>query len=200
MKSDWFKENKEAHKRKFYPDKPSFMCHTTTKDGLKILVDGRGKTLYVFKDEEEYEQKAQAMINILRIQCRRMEDEYLSHIRWHPEYYRPTYEEANWIHKAYMRGFELIMGSTDFYNNWFGLSLYWPDAKFKRGNKLIHMSLNGTTFYYPEDPDIIEAIRKVEPKYLGFFINDEPVYENWFGNLPSQEFIEDFIREEQNNI
>lgn len=190
-----FSINTQAHKRKFYPSYGKFSCYTTRYNGTWVLRNGTGETLFEFESEEQKTIHAGAMINILKIMYRNMEDEYLSHKRFNPQYYYPTYEEANFTHRALMNGFEPRPENFDPYNNWFGLSTYDPDARLTRGNKTIILSLQGIGM--PEPKEITDGWYEVAKqgalKYLCFYIDEKVIYETWFGQLPEMDFIEQFI-------
>ena len=115
-------------------------------------------------------------------------------------YHTPTYENANFIHKALIMGFEPYPKYFNPNDNWFGVSAisdkgHTPDAKLTRGNKKIILSLQGTYMPFPKEitPQWESLAKQIALKYLGFYEGDQIKYETWFGNLPSNEFIERFI-------
>lgn len=195
-----FSVNTQAHKRKFYPSSGKFFCYTTRDNGAFVLRNGEGTTLYRFKDEEDKKQRAQPMVDALKIIYRELENEYLAHKRLYPEYYSPTYEEANFAHRALANGFEPFPEYFCPYHNWFGVSAcayegYTPDAVLKRGNKKIIISLQGIMMPIPKEQieGWDEVANQCALKYLGFFIDDQAIYQTWFGQLPEIDFIEKFI-------
>lgn len=129
---------------------------------------------------------------------RELEEKFRQHKRSFPQYYFPTYKEANFTHKALCKGFTTINDDFDPYNNWFGVSLYSPDVNLVRENKRIVLSLQGFLMRIPKPEENIQGWHEVSKqrslKYLAFMDDNDIKYETFFGNLPDEEFIEQFIK------
>lgn len=190
--------NIEAHKRKFYPNKGLFGTYTTMKEGQWVLMNNQGDLIYSFKSEEEKNNSAQSICDSLMNIYWKLEREYLQHKMDFPQYYEPTYEEASWLQRALYRGFKYRYKSD---GNWWGCSLTHPMNVLERDNKRIILSLQSAGI-----PDRIwekhyELAKARAVRYIGFYISDqdtlEPeycIYEDGTGELPSMEFIEEFIK------
>jgi len=80
-------------------------------------------------------------------------------------------------------------------NNWFGVSLYYPNVGLRKGNKMIVLSLQGS--WTPFSKEIINEyevlIKNRSIKYIGFYIDKKPIYQSYTGELPDENFINNFI-------
>lgn len=78
-------------------------------------------------------------------------------------------------------------------DNWFGVSKQHPDAVLYRekDDKKIILSLNG--MFTPYSLEAQHVILECGCKYIAFIKNDVIIYQNWFGEIPSEKFINDFI-------
>jgi hypothetical protein len=178
------------------PNYNMFRCFTTCANKeTHVLKNGQGDILYVFKNKEERHLKAQAMIDILSIVYRKQEEEYLLHKRNNPQLYAPTYKEINFVAKALTKGFWSHPEDIDPNDNWFGTSRIKPDALLTKGHKQIKLSLQGISMPSPDlqSSDIMALLNNCACKYLAFIDNGKILYQDWTGNLPSNEFIEKFI-------
>lgn len=148
------------------------------------------KTLDVRIELPDYTRKSQEAFNEYRFQY----DSYLIHKIMRPDLYEPTYDEANMTHRFIKRGFNPSRGFNP-YENWFGVSVYEPNLIFTRGKKAVLMSLQGMSMPLPtsENTGTWELIKSRSCKYIGFKDGKNILYEDWSGNLPSQDFIENFI-------
>ena len=96
-------------------------------------------------------------------------------------------------------------------DNWFVVSLYHPDAKFKYGNKEVELSVQGMLvpsieeecidfntdkkdITNEEEQNIMVLIKKRAVRYVSFKQAGKVLYYSLTGQLPSQEFIQDFIK------
>ena len=96
-------------------------------------------------------------------------------------------------------------------DNWFGVSLYHPDAKFKNGNKEVELSVQGMLtpsieeecinfntdrkdITNDEEQNIMVLIKKRAIRYVAFKQAGKVLYYSLTGQLPSQDFIQDFIK------
>ena len=81
-------------------------------------------------------------------------------------------------------------------SNWFGVSVYSPDMILKKDNKKVHLSLQGMAMPMPygEDDGVWDLVKQCKCKYIGLFIDDKPIYQNWTGNLPPKELVELMIK------
>lgn len=155
-----------------------------------------GQILHVFESKEQ----ADSQIDLLRIFAREMlnahNDRIMFHKRNNPEIYKPTYEEANFVDKALIMGFKPNFDVKP-YDNWFGVSAYCPDLVLIRGGKVITLSLQGSAMRIPKEdemtPEILKLMQSVSCKYISFVNDGKYEYENFGGNLPSNEFVENFI-------
>lgn len=104
------------------------------------------------------------------------------------EFITESLTESNFIQKAISNGF--IPDEKDFTpnSNWFGVSKQHPDVILNKDNRTIVLSLNGCLTPY--------SINENGKKYICFKENNKIIYESFFGELPSVEFIESFILEE----
>lgn len=195
-------ENKDAGKRKPYPDREDYEFEYCLDTHLgydrHCLRDKRGWIVHIFKDEEDMKLHKEILILFGWEIMRRLEDKVGIHKREHPGYYNPTYEEANFVHKALIRSFEVKPESYTPYNNWFGVSLYEPDAIFRRGDKTIILSLQGVLFRHPgyEMEGYEELLKSRAVKYICFKKGGEELYVTHTGILPDNNFIETFLSEE----
>lgn len=107
--------------------------------------------------------------------------------------------QNNFIKTAIENGF--IPHPKDFTpnSNWFGVSKQNPCAMLTRGDQKIHISLNGFSMpfpYYNERIDEIKSLmREIGCKYLCFKEGETKLYETYFGELPSQDFLDGFIQQ-----
>ena len=187
----------EAHKRKIIPSFGKYSCFTTKKDGNWILKNSVGDIIYTFKNKEELQQKSQGMVDALFSMYIIIQKEFEKHRSNNPDYYIKTYEESNWVAKSIYRGFTSDIKDFNPYQNWFGVSVpitlgLYPDAVLKKGNKTIHLSLQGISM--PSAPLELKKISKaVACKYVALWDGNNLVHESWTGLLPSNELLENFI-------
>lgn len=101
----------------------------------------------------------------------------------------------NFVKQAIANGFKPTISRFNPDNNWFGVSKQDPDVLLVRGNKVIHLSLQGGQMPTPDPlPDgFTNVAEKMGLCYLGFLEDGEFVYQNWFGKLPDENFINKFI-------
>ncbi len=185
------------------PDRSDYSSYTTKRGGVWLLINGNGKVLYDFSGVEEKELYAQKMINVLFNLYHQKRIEFEIHRINNPDLYAPTYEEANFTHKAVIKGFEPSAKPFNPYENWFGVSRSCYAGQHnsiilrrESDNKYIKLAFQ-FIFVWPDEPIEIassEVFRTGQGKYIGFFHNDEPVYQDWFGKIPEMNFIEDFIK------
>lgn len=170
------------------------------------------KTLDVRVDIPDYSRKSDAEFKEYRFQM----DSYLIHKRERPDLYRPEYGEMKMTQRFLVKGFfsftyrvvaDSFIGNEirgfqgfrwvshipDCNNNWFGVSVYEPDFLFIRNDKQIIMSLQGASMPIPTTENELSLFYARACKYIGFFQGEKTVYESWSGDLPTQEFIENFI-------
>ena len=84
----------------------------------------------------------------------------------------------NFVQQAIDKGFEVNTGTNRRFNpndNWFGISVYHPDAVIKKGSKKIVMSLQGM---YMKEPQLPSAIvdRGIEDGKDYWYVNDKLVH------------------------
>lgn len=81
-------------------------------------------------------------------------------------------------------------------NNWFGLSLYEPEGYFVRGDKSVLMSLQGVSI--PVNKDIYDKyndlFNKRSIRYICLKDKGQVLYEDYTGNLPPKELVNEFIK------
>lgn len=75
--------------------------------------------------------------------------------------------------------------------NWFGVSLYSPDRIFLKKEKKITMSLQGMIIPYNERYD--DLFKTKSCRYIKIQDGETILYEDWTGNLPDQELINNFL-------
>lgn len=85
-------------------------------------------------------------------------------------------------------------------NNWFGVSLYVPDALFRKDNKEVILSLQGIAASFSHIPadkkeEVNTLLEAKACKYICLKIEDTILYESWSGVLPSEELIISFINQ-----
>ena len=160
-----------------------------------MLKNGLGNILYQFKDESEREHKAQGMVDVMWNLYQKLQSEFWIHRADHPEYYYKTYEEANFPHRAVMKGFVSNKKDYDPYTNWYGVSTYDPDIELIKDGKKIQFSLQGIGMPFPEQPDEnFHAVAKgIGLKYIGLFENKVPVYQNWYGQF-QDDVMQNFLK------
>lgn len=197
----------DAIKRVEVPDWDEYSAFTTKRDGKWVLKNSKGDILFTFESEKDKCLKAQSIINVLFKIYRNKQKKYEIHMRKNPQCYIPTYEEANWVHKAMYRGFEPLKHMEGFkpFDNWFGVSVYKPDVKLvKENGRSITLSLQGiyTRFKFDSVKEQQEHYKKYKElyenmsiKYICFKENKQIVYEDFTGKLPEMHFIEKFINE-----
>lgn len=193
--------NTQAHKRIQYPDGLDYEFYIKEvfhygKETLAIW--NKHDMIIEFVDDakiaseklKEYNKYGDAI-------KRRIEDRVRHFQKVNPQYYVQTYEEANWVHKAVYMGFRVKYCGNRFnpYDNWFGVSKYYPEAVLLKGNKKIVLSMQGflmpNTVY--DNPELKPILDDMSCRYLGFSIAGEIVYETFTGELPDMDFIENFI-------
>jgi hypothetical protein len=66
-----------------------------------------------------------------------------------------------------------------------------------RNVKKIQFSLQGIDMPWPDKPskEFLQVVNGGGAKYFGLFEDNTPIYQNWFGQFPSNEFLENFILE-----
>ena len=109
-------------------------------------------------------------------------------------------KEVNFTYRAIMKGFKPFPEYFNPYHNWFGVSTcsykgHTPDAILIRGEKKIHLSLQGMSMPFPKRKikGWNEVASQIGLKYLVFINGEKIEYETYFGLLPSNGFIEQFI-------
>lgn len=106
--------------------------------------------------------------------------------------------EINFVELALKNGFDLYQQDIKSFrpnDNWYGISLYHPDAILIKNKKEIIISLQGLSMRYPYEK--IEGFNEIAKqrglKYISFNIDKQVEYETFFGVLPASEFIKSFI-------
>lgn len=185
-----------ANLRVTVPQYGRYSYYTKFENGYWVLKNGFGNILYQFKDESEREQKAQGMVDVMWNTYQKLQTEFWIHRTEHPEYYYKTHEEANFPHRAIMKGFVPDKKDYDPYTNWYGVSTYDPDRELIKDCKKIQFSLQGICMPFPENPD--DKWYKVANaggcKYMGIFENKVPIYQNWYGQFPDDIMLENFLK------
>ncbi len=110
--------------------------------------------------------------------------------------------EKNFIDIALDNGFQKISPFTKkpaphkSRDNWFGVSVYDPAARFEKGNKEIRLSLQSHFWgrimpekYIPAAQKSIRFIKYITLVDAGIFM-----YESWIGEVPPKELIQEFIK------
>lgn len=102
------------------------------------------------------------------------------------------------------RGFEPVtLSKIDFNSNWHGASVCHPDIEFKRGEKKIYLSLQGSKMRIPhreefktesEYESFISVARNMSLKYICFIETGKIIYEDYYGKFPDNNFIDKFIK------
>lgn len=102
--------------------------------------------------------------------------------------------------KALNNGFKPFPEYFNGKDNYFGVSTlcskgYTPDAIITKGNKQIAISLQGAFMPMPKliTPEIQILLNNRSTKYIGFFIDKKAIYQTWSGEMPTEEFINNFI-------
>lgn len=112
------------------------------------------------------------------------------------EYEANSVKTTTWIDEAIEKGFTPA-SPTD--GNWFGVSKSHPDNVYTRGDKKIFLSLQGLSMpvKFNEHGEVCEkfmqACYTISCKYIAFQQSGDIIYEDWFGNLPDNNFIQKFI-------
>lgn len=93
-------------------------------------------------------------------------------------------------------GFEVTPKDFNPKNNWFGVSLYCPYVKFTKVDYKVELSLQSAAImpdYYTvqEHRELFEAKKS---KYIGFYNSNKVMYKSWTGIMPSNEFVDEFIK------
>lgn len=111
------------------------------------------------------------------------------------EYLTEQMEVTNFIGKAISMGFKPTNKDFNSQSNWFGVSKQHPDALLCRqeDSKIIRLSLNGIGMPFPSTDKAMELANEGGCKYLCFTENDEELYSNFFGEIPDEEFITNFL-------
>jgi len=111
--------------------------------------------------------------------------------------------ESNFMKMAIDNGFTPYPKDFRPYDNWFGVSKMHPDAMLTKGEKKITLSLQGLATPFPYNHanrgEILAALSARSVKYICFQDGEKVVYENYFGELPTTELIEQFINEKTPN-
>lgn len=191
--------NTEPHKRMQYPDSNDFKFEycLDTHTGIErhCLKDKNGYIIHFFESKDQ----ADKQIPLFKLFGSEIFAGLQAKVRQHKtdfqKYYIPIYEEANFTHKALIRGFEGNEKNINPYNNWFGVSTYVPDMILRKGEKKIILSLQGMHMPMPKNKieGWDEVAKQCGLKYLAFFNGDKTEYETYFGQLPNDEFIEQFL-------
>ena len=196
--------NTEARKRMQYIDTNDFEFeyHLDVHTGAErhCLKDKNGYIIHFFDTKEQADEQIPLLKTFGRELMRGLQEKVRQHKRNFPQYYEPTYEEANFSHKALIKGFVPFPEYFKPYDNWFGVSAcayqgYTPDAILTRGDKKIILSLQGMAMPMPKEKieGWDEVAKECNLKYLAFINGEKTEYETYFGQLPSAEFIEQFI-------
>lgn len=189
----------EPHKRIIIPDWDYYHGNAKFIDGFWFWVSNSGRRICKWFSEKEKQDKLQIVTDAYNEMYHTLYADYLTHQREFPEYYVQTYEEANWVHRALYRGFKNRAWGSDFinpYDGWFGCNVLFtkdksPDVELFRDKKVITLSLQGL---YTKPTHLYREIwNKVGIRYICFTDKDEILHESWTGELPTQEFIEEFI-------
>ena len=90
------------------------------------------------------------------------------------------------------KGFFLYKKKISPTTNWFGISLMEPDTIFLKGNKEMVMSLNGVES--PYNPKFHELFKSKSIRYICMKKDNDIIYEDWTGNLPPKELVDEFIQ------
>lgn len=190
----------EPHKRILVPDRDEYLCCPKLKEGVWFLENANKRNVVKFFSEEEKEEKSKILIDGFISMYVYVNNQYLSHKNNFPQYYVPTYEEANWVHRAIYKGFKnRAWGREDIdpYDGWFGCNVLAdktksPDVELFRGCKVITISLQG--LYTKNTNEYRELWDKRAIRYLCFKDGEKELHETWTGQLPTMEFIEAFIQ------
>ncbi len=199
--------NTEPHKRMQYVDPNDFdldyYLDAHTNSERHCLKDKNGYIIHIFSSKEQADQQIDILKHFAWEIRRGLEEKVRQHKKEFPKYYIPTYEEANFTHKALYKGFTADVPAFNPYENWFGVSVsivqgMYPDAILSRNNKQIILSKYGICTRTPlETEEKYSEFKKLSKsgsiKYLCFKNNDQIEYETFSGELPSNEFIEQFI-------
>lgn len=85
-------------------------------------------------------------------------------------------------------------------DNWNGLSLYQSDVIFKRGEKIVGMSLQGILVIFRlselgDQNEYKELLNSCSVKWIGFKNGDNYVYETFSGEMPTEDIFNSFLNE-----
>lgn len=73
-------------------------------------------------------------------------------------------------------------------DNFFGCSTYSPDVELNKGAYTVVFSVQG--ILSPYNPFATHTVGKeMGIKYIGIYYCKQPIYMNWFGELPPDELI-----------
>ncbi len=196
--------NTQSEKRLQYPDSRDyeFSLEKTRHHGEDTYAVINGYEMVM--DFEQDKDKATSLLREYKVYGdkikRRIEDRIRTHKSQNPDFYIPTYDEANFTHKLIYKGFKVKNSAKVFkpYDNWFGVSKYVPECVFIRGNKKIILSLQGAAITFSIDvsclsEEIQELFKACAVKYIAFYDKINLQYETFSGELPDMEFIEAFI-------
>jgi hypothetical protein len=186
-------------------EEPKFDDYNVIKVEIKnkhcLVIEGTGELVAVFQSDQDLES------HFWPIRLNRWNDYGIAHknyrrfVRENWQLYPPPIDKRNKITDAVFNGF--LEKEGEFFNsfdNWFGVSLYHPIARLIRGNKEIYLSLNGAGIPEPdffrtkEDFESYWNVAKAgKLKYIGLYIDDKAVYQNWYGEFPDDKFWNEFI-------
>lgn len=104
----------------------------------------------------------------------------------------------NLSEKLIASGFKPDTGTNSVFNpknNWMGVSVYQPDVFFDKGNKTVHLSVQGLAMPTPSPmtKEMLSLLQNRAARYIGFSIDRGKIYESWTGVMPTEEFINDFL-------
>lgn len=77
-----------------------------------------------------------------------------------------------------------------FDSNWYGLTMYHPDAYFECGKFAVKISLNGMTMGNPRNKNDVDMILNKSAKYIGVFEDGKCIYQTFNGVAPNEEIME----------
>lgn len=191
------------NQRKSYPDRSKYLYYKTKVNGTFVLTNCYGDIILSSDvDDDEFNQDCQKLSHYKRDEFSVLQSEYFIHKWNNPSVYEKTYEEANFTHKALMRGFKANILKEKFYpyTNWFGVSAgaytgMSPDEVLSKGNKRIFLSIQG--MLTPNEASVLypELSKQMALKYICFMEGDNEVYKTYTGEVPSEKIIEDFIND-----
>lgn len=186
-------------RRKSIPNKGDFSFYTTFRDGKWCAITNNGALLRMADTQDELHSYTKFAYAYYQDLYTALYNDASYHRRDYPEYYYPTFDEANPVQKALIRGYEVIVGDKDNHTtNWFGVSTYHPDKVLERGSKKIILSFQGAYafdgFTNEDFAKYSELINSRSLCVVRLEDGGKAVYRGIGKSFPDEKFYLDFIK------